>query len=173
MARVPNIYGGGAQTNINGLRFERDTDLLRVIDSISEYNVEGNKIYSNSNLVAEYFSKHSLYTSFLEPNGIDYRKYISAKLLPDDAFIVRNTCYIIEKKYQNVGGSVDEKLVTFTFKKEQYQKMFAPLNINVEFYYLLNDWFEKDRYRDTLAYIEDKGSRYFFVPNDLIISLNM
>ena len=31
MARTPNIHGGGAQTNINGLGYERDTDLLHYI----------------------------------------------------------------------------------------------------------------------------------------------
>lgn len=173
MSRKPNIHGGGAQTNANGLKFERDTDLLQIISSIDGYKVEGNKVYRSENLVAEYFSKHSLYTMFLEPKGIFYKNYISAKLLPDDVLIVGDTCYIIEKKYQKVGGSVDEKLVTFPFKKEQYQKMFSPLDMKVEFYYLLNDWFENERYRDTLAYIENKGSRYFFVPKELIDSVNI
>ncbi|WP_289048546.1 hypothetical protein [uncultured Psychrobacter sp.] len=174
MKKIPNIYGGGAQTNINGLSFERDTDLMQIIDSNGKHDIEGNKIYKNGLLIAEYFSKHSLYTGFLEPKGIAYRDYISAKLLPDDAFIVGRTCYIIEKKYQNVAGSVDEKLVTFPFKREQYQKMFSPLGIKVEFYYLLNDWFEKnERYRDTLAYIEKNGSKYFFVPNELINNIDI
>ena len=173
MARVPNIHGGGAQTNANGLKFERDTDLLQVISSIDEYKVEGNKVYKGQKLVAEYFSKHNLYTMFLSPNGINYKDYISAKLLPDDVIIVEDTCYIIEKKYQNVGGSVDEKLVTFPFKREQYQKMFSPLHMKVEFYYLLNDWFKNGRYRDTLAYIENNGAKYFFIPDELINNIKM
>ena len=52
--------------------------------------------------------------------------------------------------------------------------MFSPLGIKVEFYYLLNDWFEKnERYRDTLAYIEKNGSKYFFVPNELINDIDI
>lgn len=34
MARQPNSFGGGAQTNINGLTFERNMDLLTVIDAL-------------------------------------------------------------------------------------------------------------------------------------------
>ena len=47
MAKIPNIHGGGAQTNINGLSFERDTDLMKIIDSSGKYDIEGNKIYKN------------------------------------------------------------------------------------------------------------------------------
>lgn len=41
------------------------------------------------------------------------------KLLPDDSIyvILNNTFFIIECKYQQVGGSVDEKLQTCDFKR--------------------------------------------------------
>lgn len=173
MARMPNIHGGGAQTNINGLGYERDTNLMEIISELEGFTIDNNKIYRNGSLVAKHFSKNSLYSGFLTIEGIDYRNHISSKLLPDDAIITKDTCYIIEKKYQNGSGSVDEKLQTFQFKKEQYQKMFSLLNIRVEIYYLLNDWFQQPKYRDTLAFIENNGSRYFFVPNELIASLNI
>lgn len=173
MGRRPNIYGGGVQTNINGLGYERDTDLLQLINALEGVDVVGNKIYSNNILVAQHFSKYSLYTDFLKPREIDYREYISSQLLPDDAFIIGNTCYIIEKKYQDTSGSADERLQTFLFKKEQYQKLFVSIGIRVEIYYLLSEWFQRPKYRDTLLYIENNGSRYFFEPNELIVSLNI
>lgn len=175
MARTPNIHGGGAQTNVNGLKFERDTDLLQLIHELQEFTVQGNKVYrsDNNEVVAESFSKHRLYRDFLLPKKVDYKDYVSSKLLPDDAFIIRDTCYIIEKKYQQSHGSVDEKLQTFQFKMEQYQKLFLPLCMKVEFYYLINDWFDAPKYKDILAYIENNGARYFFVPNDLIKSFNL
>lgn len=173
MARAPNIHGGGAQTNINGLGYERDTSLIQIISELEGFTINNNEIYRNGSLVAKHFSKNSLYSGFLTMEGIDYRNYISSKLLPDDAIITRDKCYIIEKKYQNGSGSVDEKLQTFQFKKEQYQKMFSPLNIKVEICYLLNDWFQQAKYRDTLTFIENNGARYFFVPNELIASLNI
>ncbi|MBF4490070.1 hypothetical protein IOD06_09225 [Psychrobacter sp. N25K4-3-2] len=173
MARTPNIHGGGAQTNINGLGYERDTDLLHYISALEGINVDNNNIYRNGSLVAQHFSKYGLYSKFLKLREIDYRDYISSQLLPDDAFIVGNTCYIIEKKYQDTSGSADEKLQTFLFKKEQYQKLFFPIDIRVEIYYLLSEWFQRPKYRDTLLYIENNGSRYFFEPNELIASLNI
>ena len=54
---------------------------------------------------------------------------ISKKLLPDDCIfvIINNTLFIIECKFQQVAGSVDEKLQTCDFKKKQYQKLLAKL----------------------------------------------
>ena len=49
MARQPNIFGGGAQTNINGLTFERNMDLLTVIDALPNFHTVNNKIYLKSN----------------------------------------------------------------------------------------------------------------------------
>ena len=95
MARIPNIYGGGAQTNINGLGFERDTSLIQIIELIEGIIVIDNKIYKEDVLLGENFSKHSLYSKFLTLKGINYKDYISSQLLPDDAFIIGNTCYII------------------------------------------------------------------------------
>jgi hypothetical protein len=80
-----------------------------------------------------------LYKYLLEPNNIDYTDFISKKLLPDNAIyvIIRKTLYIIEIKYQEVAGSVDEKLQTCDFKKKQYQRLLSPLNLTVEYCYVL------------------------------------
>ena len=86
---------------------------------------------------------------------------LSKKLLPDGALLVGDTLYIVEKKYQAGAGSVDEKLQTCDFKKKQYQKLFTPLGINVEFYYVLNRWFEQDSNRDVFEYIKSVGCKYF------------
>ena len=73
-----------------------------------------------------------------------------------------NTFYIIECKYQQVGGSVDEKLQTCDFKKKQYKRLLASLNFEVEYIYILNDWFKKPEYKDVLAYIHSVGCDYYF-----------
>jgi len=59
---------------------------------------------------------------FLEESKIDWRKLLSKKFLPDDAMlvIIRETLFIIDVKYQQVAGSVDEKLQTCDFKRKQY-----------------------------------------------------
>jgi len=101
---------------------------------------------------------------------INWGKIISKKLLPDDALlvIVRETLFIIEVKYQQVAGSVDEKLQTCDFKRKQYLKLVSPLNLKVEYVYVLNDLFKNPAYKDTLDYIHSVNCHYKF--NELPLS---
>lgn len=165
--KKPNTVGGGARTNENGLAFEGRTDLLRALEAHPQLECKGTgEIFRDGKQVASYFVKHELYKNLLEPKGIDYRKVLSKKLLPDGALLVGNTLYVIEKKYQERAGSVDEKLQTCDFKKKQYERLLSPLGIKVEYYYVLSDWFKKPEYRDVFEYIESTGCRYFieFLP---------
>lgn len=161
MSKKPNTVGGGAKTNLNGLAFEGRTDLLKSLNDHPDFNVDGNQVYRKGVLVANYFEKHTLYKDFLKNKGIDYKDYLSKKLLPDGALLVGDKMYIIEKKFQEGSGSVDEKLQTCDFKKKQYSKLLNPIGINVEYFYILNDWFKKPEYRDVFQYIESVGCRYF------------
>lgn len=164
MAKLPNTVGGGARTNLNGLQFEGRTDLRKAIREHPDYNLNQNDQVIKKNLiVAQYFEKNGLYKKLLEPKGINYKTVLSKKLLPDSALLVGNTIYIIEKKYQAGPGSVDEKLQTCDFKKKQYQRLLKPLEIDVEFYYVLNRWFEQQSYRDVFEYIKSVGCKYFIV----------
>jgi len=90
--------------------------------------------------------------------------------LPDDALlvIVRETLFIIEVKYQQVAGSVDEKLQTCDFKRKQYLKLASPLGLKVEYVYVLSDWFNKPEYRDVLAYIHSVN--YHYKSNEIPLS---
>lgn len=69
---------------------------------------------------------------------------------------------ILEVKFKAVAGSVDEKLQTCDFKRKQYAKLMAPLNIEVEYIYILSDWFKKPEYKDVLDYIISVGCQYYF-----------
>ena len=153
--------GGGKTTT--GLTFENDTDILKSLALVDGYHVDGKVIYFNSIEVAKSFRKNDLY-AYIASNNIYYKDYISKRLLPDDAiYIIKNKkLFIIEKKFQQVAGSVDEKLQTCDFKKKQYQKLMQPLNIEVEYVYVLNDCFRDEAYKDTLDYIESVGCYYFF-----------
>jgi hypothetical protein len=161
MSRKPNTVGGGSRTNLNGLHFEGRTDLLQALKNHPDYTVNGNQVLKNGNVVAHYYEKHTLYNDFLRRHNLDYKTVFSKKLLPDGALLVGNTMYIIEKKYQAGSGSVDEKLQTCDFKKKQYTKLLEPLGISVEYYYVLNNWFNKPEYRDVFEYIENVGCKYF------------
>lgn len=159
------IRGGtGGGNTLTGLVFESRVDLKEVIRPIPGYKISGDEVFFEGQKIAELYQKNKIYKKLLEPNGIDYSKIISKKLLPDDALYLINgkTLFIIEIKFQEVAGSVDEKLQTCDFKNKQYKKLFSLLAIPVKYVYVLNDWFKKPEYKDVLDYIESVGCYYFF-----------
>ena len=113
--------------------------------------------------VARSYKKHALYR-FLATQEIDYKNYLSKKLLPDEALyvIVNNTLFVIEMKFQEVSGSVDEKLQTCDFKKKQYKKLFFQLNYEVEYIYILSNYYQATKYKDVLDYIISVNCSYYF-----------
>ena len=164
MAKMPNTHGGGAQTNINGLKFERETSFEKALANAG-YFVEDCKIYKDGMCIGMSVPKKKLYKNFLKPMGIDYTEYNSKAWEPDECFInsLNRTAYIIEKKFQKVSGSVDEKLAVCDFKRWEYAKLFNSLGYEVKFLYVLNDWFkDNNRYDDMRKYIEDTGCYYFY-----------
>ena len=154
---------GGGNTR-TGLIFEGKTDLSIFLNSQPHYNVKEHDVFYNGEKIAEVYKKHKFYSVFLKKLGIDWRKYISKQLLPDDSIFVllNNVLFIIECKHQQTTGSVDEKLQTCDFKKKQYKKLMAPANMDVEYIYLLDDWFRDNRYKDFLDYIHSVGCDYYF-----------
>lgn len=154
-------FGGG--NTITGLNFEKEADILELLRSKKGYSIKDSVIYYEGREVARSFKKNALY-KFLESKKVDYKKILSKKLLPDEAIyvIVNNTLFIIEVKFQKVAGSVDEKLQTCDFKRKQYAKLMAPLNIEVEYIYILSDWFRHVSYKDVCDYIISVGCQYYF-----------
>lgn len=175
---IKNGKGGG--NTKTGLIFEGKTDLGTFlsqqkgysVDTVSDrvsFNGKNTKVsirtvYYNGEKVAELYKKHEFYSSFLKKLDIDWTQYISKKLLPDDSIfvIIKNTVYIIECKHQQVNGSVDEKLQTCDFKKKEYKKLLSKANLDVEYIYLLDDWFRNAKYKDVLDYIHSVNCDYFF-----------
>ena len=164
--------GGNTQT---GIHFEGIVDIVTYLENdVEGYSCikkslnrkrqsMGFDIYYNEVVVAESFKKHELYR-FLDSVGINWNDILSKKLLTDDAiYVIRNnTIFIIEIKYQEVAGSVDEKLQTCGFKLLQYRRLLSSLNYEVQYIYILNDWFRDLKYRDTLNYIVSQGCSYYF-----------
>jgi len=164
--------GGGNTTT--GLRFEGKVDFMTLIEQVPGYSAKpeygvidnskaGTDIYFEGKAVATCFKKHQFY-KFLEQEGVDWENIISKKLLPDDAILVilREMLFIIEVKYQEVAGSVDEKLQTCDFKRKQYVKLVSEIGLKVEYVYVLNDWFKHPSYRDVLDYIHSVNCHYRF-----------
>lgn len=154
---------GGGNTR-TGLVFEGKTDLSIFLSQQPHYEVVGCDVLYDGKKVAEVYKKHKFYSIFLKKLGIDWTQYISKRLLPDDSIFVllNNILFIIECKHQEVEGSVDEKLQTCDFKKKQYKKLMASANIDVEYIYLLDNWFRNTKYTDVLNYIHSVGCDYYF-----------
>lgn len=159
---IKNGKGGG--NTRTGLVFEGKVDLSTFLSSQPHYSVDKDKVFYDEELVARVFKKHSFYNIFLKELNINWEKYLSKKLLPDDCIFVllNNMLYVIECKFQSVEGSVDEKLQTCDFKKKQYKKLMAVANIDVQYTYLLGDWFKNPKYKDVLDYIISVGCEYYF-----------
>lgn len=158
---------GGANTK-TGLVFEGNTDLRTFLCAQPGYSCSNAPkgwvtVFYNGEEVASLFKKNALY-KFLAARGVEWKTILSKRLLPDDSIyvVVNNTFFVIECKFQQVAGSVDEKLQTCDFKKKQYKKLLSQLNMDVEYIYLLSDWFKQPQYRDVLDYIVSVGCSYYF-----------
>ena len=106
-----NRFGGGARTNINGLRFEQETSLRGALINAGYFVTERSVVRDqHGNCLGLIAPKYDFYGKFLRQEGIRWQDYISKQLLPDEALLnfSNNTVYIIEKKFQNTSGSVDE-----------------------------------------------------------------
>jgi hypothetical protein len=153
---------GGANTK-TGLLYEGRTDLSTFLSSQEGYSLKNSDVFYQGLLVARVFKKHDLY-KLLTEHDVKWEEIISKRLLPDNGIMVfsSNTFFVIEVKYQQGQGSVDEKLQTCDFKKKQYARLFDGTGIRVEYVYLLSDWFKKPGYKDVLDYIKSVGCHYFF-----------
>lgn len=158
------VKGGiGGGNTITGLIYEGKVDLPTYLAQQHGYAVIGSNVFYKEKLVARVFKKYGFY-DFLQENGIQWEEFISCRLLPDNCIyvIVNNTLFIIEVKHQCTPGSVDEKLQTCDFKLKQYKKLLFRLNIEVEYVYILSDWFRDKRYKDVLDYIISVKCQYYF-----------
>jgi hypothetical protein len=169
---MANKSGGGANTNVVGLKFEQETSLEEALRKASIKGVELDPqdfVFMNGQKIGYLAGKNLLYKRFLKNN--EFNKVVSKKLLPDEAFVndVEKILYVIEKKFQHRPGSVDEKLQTCDFKLKQYKKLAKLNGYGAKYIYLLSPWFKQDQYKDVLEYINSVGCSYYF--NEIPMSI--
>ena len=155
----------GGDSTKTGIEFEKNTDLKTALTSVPGYEVDmDGKVFIQGIYVADLCAKYQFYKRFLEPRGVQWSGILSKRLLPDEALCVHKSkrVFIVEKKWQETEGSVDEKLQTCHFKKRQYAKLVNPTGYSVEYLFVLNHWFRKNRYRDVFEYIDEVGCKYYF-----------
>ena len=129
MPRQANRFGGGANTNRNGLHFEQTTSLNTALQNAGFIIDNHFEVYDRNQLLGYSINQDEFSTIFLRRNGINDRAINSKRWKPDEAFIneIDKTVYIIEKKFQHTSGSVDEKLATFPFKIREYRRLLDPI----------------------------------------------
>jgi hypothetical protein len=159
---------GGANTNKTGLSYENKT-ALRTVFNIIEDKIFGkgvNDKYStfNSN-DKEYIllTKRGL-KNYLSLTG-EYSN--TEKILePDEVVLdeVKKDMFIFEKKFQQTSGSADEKIQTAVFKREFYEEQYP--NFNINFAYILCDWFKHDRYKPEMRYLAKYNFTVFWSSDD-------
>ncbi|WP_251574047.1 hypothetical protein [Limosilactobacillus agrestimuris] len=136
---------GGANTNRNGLTFEKQTDLAQHLKNdfngryvLAEYPIEDKNMVKkaakdhrflvhdqlNNEDIGVITKQFQFYNVLKQVYGIENIHHKFWK--PDEAFFnfKRRTVFIVEKKYQNGSGSVDEKLFGFNAKRVLYQELF-------------------------------------------------
>ena len=161
---------GGALTNVTGLKFERETDISEAFQAAG-LKVAGDNVFDGEHLICILMRKRALYR-YLQTQDVDWQDYISSSMEPDEClyFPKSNHFLIIEKKWQEVAGSVDEKLAACDFKLKRYLRLFKPLEASCSMIYLLNDWFKHPRYKDVLDYMTASNCEVYFqeIPSSVL-----
>lgn len=151
---------GGANTNKNGLSYEKLTDLNNqhnIIDTTKKWK----------KITFVNYDKQFLYTkqaNFFKCMAEHMVKNISQAhgcKNPDECYIniSDKKIFIIEKKFQQVAGSICEKIQTPDFKLWQYNRLFPTFEII--YIYCLSDWF-KINCKAELEYLTQKKIMVFY-----------
>ena len=118
---------GGANT-LTGKWFEVATDLKTALIE-AKYNLN-DFIFCRQHDFPKYFK---------EKTGLKMEDIFGKKFLPDEAVIYNDVLYVIEKKKQGGGGSVDEKIQTGPYKLSVYQSCAKLLGLkDAKYIYLLS-----------------------------------
>lgn len=180
---------GGANTNINGLQFEKETDLsyrisrdlsdkyklIEHVPHIKSASPVFDVISLNDNhrvgILAKQLTFYPIMKEIYGLNNINHKNW-----KPDEAFfnLDTNTVYIVEKKWQSSNGSVDEKIFGFVNKRRLYQNNFNQLDkepkVTVQFCALFNKswWIQgnngknEKHYQDYFDNLRIDGIKIFF-----------
>lgn len=147
----------------SGSKFEIDTDIQAALQAegyIANGNVSSNGVYS-----LEFNSKYSFNRWVKEEFDVSWESVgIKWNMLPDESVFCREILRltILEKKCQKMAGSVDEKILTGVAKALAYQKLFAGTGVEVQYAFLLNDWFKSERYTYFIDLNDTFGVKTFF-----------
>lgn len=134
---------GGANTNRGGLAFENKTDLAarierdrsadyELIEHASTKDLSTSKafdVYRRTDhhlvgIITKQFQFYNILSGYYHVTNQNHKRW-----KPDEVFFNfdANTIFIVEKKWQQKSGSVDEKIFGFVNKRRLYQNNFNQL----------------------------------------------
>lgn len=144
---------GGAKTNLHGKSFESKTENL---NGFIQKKIGNTCYYEKDNII------------FLRQGELKqyFKKVFQKELIrhPDEAYLIRQgdqyTLKILEKKNQNVEGSVIEKLGLGAFYKEEYEWCLGT-QFKVEYAYCLSNFLKQKYLSNTLKFnfLREKNKR--------------
>ena len=144
---MTNEKAGGSNTNKSGLPFEEDTHLRhlwfenkmnrQLTKTSCEYEIKF-KQDGNSYINVE----QSGFTKYMESIGFGKLELCHGCKKPDEIYIdmINKIIFWIEKKNQNVAGSVSEKLQTAHCKRYSLEKNFP--GFRIEYIFMLSNFFK-------------------------------
>jgi hypothetical protein len=163
---------GGALTTTHGFNYEELTNFTNFI----KYD---NKIIfgkGKNDFYEEYKIDDIIYLRMVKNGLKQYLKLVRNQLcekylLPDECFICQatKTIFILEKKFQQCSGSVDEKIQTAIFKYEYYMEQYPTYTI--KYAYVLSDWFKKKCYRPEMRFLAKYKISVFWGSDSNYVSL--
>ena len=147
---------GGANTNLNGISFEKKTDNEPRLLSTGFVR----KPIPGSKAKYAYYLEHEIgpdeSITYLTQSGLRlyFAHFFNNKDIcrkPDEAYLFRNgdkyTLKILEKKNQNTDGSVDTKLLAGKGFIDEYEIILGP-NFTVKYAFCLSEFLKKDYISD-------------------------
>lgn len=174
---------GGAQTNINGKKFERKVCNENRLNEYEKYyisksknkynhviikqNEDSIKIYGQQNSFKALFRKYnekypfqSLYEKIVKNNKINF-SFTEINTVPDEFYITihsdaRIVINILEVKEQSRQGSVIDKLLNGDSKKNILRRKLQKMNINtnINYGYCVNNYLKNIIMSDEKDYVE-------------------
>lgn len=141
------IGAGGANTNHNGKSFETKTDNESRLCGFEKKNIGNTHYMEKDNMV--FLSQGALKKYF--------KHFFKMEMIrcPDEAYLIKEgdkyILKILEKKCQNVEGSVIEKLCLGQYIKEEY-KSCLDSRFTVEYAFCLSSFLKQKYLSETIKY---------------------
>ena len=151
---------GGSNTNKNGLSYEKLTNLNTEYIILNKNKYSKRIKFTNSDKKFILSCKSNFF-KYMEKNIDKTIPKAHGCKQPDECYIDEENkiIFILEMKFQQVGGSVCEKIQTPDFKKWQYNRTF--LEYEIVYIYCLSDWFKLNCQAE-IEYLKYKNIPYFW-----------